>query len=191
MTGVNRMRLFIAIELPSEIKQGIAKVQEQLRETGANAGWTRPEGIHLTLKFLGEVEESRIDGIRKALIAAVGSNNKLSLSIAGAGAFPNEKNPRVLWIGVTGDVEKLGSLQAAVENAMTGLGFEREGRRFSPHLTLARIKFLKPRDNWQQKIESIRNVKLGGFEAGHISMMKSELKREGAVYTEVGRVELK
>ena len=191
MTGVNRMRLFIAIELPSEIKQGIAKVQEQLRETGANAGWTRPEGIHLTLKFLGEVEESRIDEIRKALIAAVGSNNKLSLSIAGAGAFPNEKNPRVLWIGVTGDVEKLGSLQAAVENAMTGLGFEREGRRFSPHLTLARIKFLKPRDNWQQKIESIRNVKLGEFEAGHISMMKSELKREGVVYTEVGRVELK
>ena len=192
MTGVNCMRLFIAIEIPPEIKQGIAKVQEQLRETtGANAGWTRPEGIHLTLKFLGEVEESRIDEIRKALTAAVGANNKLNLEIAGAGAFPNEKNPRVLWLGITGDVEKLGSLQAAAENAMTGLGFEREDRKFSPHLTLARIKFPKPRDNWRQKIESIRDVKLGRFEAGHISIMKSELTREGAVYTEVVRVELK
>jgi len=184
------MRLFIAIELPPEIKQGIAKVQEQLRTAGANAGWTRPEGIHLTLKFLGEVEESRTDDIKKALAAAVGSNDKLNLSIAGAGAFPNGKNPRVLWLGVTGDVEKLGSLQAAVEDVMTGLGFEREERKFSPHLTLARIKFPKPRDNWQQKIESIRDVKLGEFEADRVSLMKSELKREGAVYTEVGRIEL-
>ncbi len=191
MTGVNRMRLFIAIELPPEIKQGIAKVQEQLRETGANAGWTRPEGLHLTLKFLGEISEEKASVIMAALTGAAEGSGKLNLEVAGAGAFPNEKNPRVLWLGVTGDVEKLGSLQAAVENAMTGLGFEREERTFSPHLTLARIKFPKPRDNWQQKIESIRNVKLGGFEAGHISMMKSELKREGAVYTEVGRVELK
>jgi 2'-5' RNA ligase len=82
-------------------------------------------------------------------------------------------------------------LQAAVDDGMTKLGFEREERTFSPHLTLARIKFPKPRDNWQQKIESIRDVKLGGFEADNISLMKSELKREGAVYTEVGKWELK
>jgi 2'-5' RNA ligase len=185
------MRAFIAIELSPEIKQGIAKVQEALRKAGANAGWTRPEGIHLTLKFLGEVEESRVDEIRNALAFAVGTKDKLSLAIAGAGAFPNVKTPRVLWLGVTGDVEKLGLLQVVVEDAMVKLGFEREERTFSPHLTLARIKFPKPRDNWQQKIEGIRDVKIGAFEAAHISLMKSELKREGAVYTEVGRVELK
>ena len=184
------MRLFIAIELPPEIKQGIMKVQEQLRTAGANAGWTRPEGIHLTLKFLGEVEESRVDEIRNALASAVGAKDKLRLSIAGSGAFPNAKNPRVLWLGVAGDIEKLSAVQVSVENAMTGLGFEREERKFSPHLTLARIKFPKPRDNWQQKIESIRDVKLGEFEADRVSLMKSELKREGAVYTEVGRIEL-
>jgi 2'-5' RNA ligase len=91
---------------------------------------------------------------------------------------------------VAGDIEKLSAVQVSVENAMTGLGFEREERKFSPHLTLARIKFPKPRDNWQQKIESIRDVKLGVFEADRVSLMKSELKREGAVYTEVGRIEL-
>ena len=74
---------------------------------------------------------------------------------------------------------------------MERLGFEREARTFSPHLTLARVKFPKPRDNWQRMIDSIRDVKLGAFEAGHVSLMKSELRREGAVYTEVGRAELK
>lgn len=185
------MRAFIAIELPPEIKQGIAKVQEELRKTGANAGWTRPEGIHLTLKFMGEVVESKTQEIMQTLAGATQGIGKMNLEVGGAGAFPNAKNPRVLWLGVTGDVEKLGSLQAAVEDVMTGLGFEREERKFSPHLTLARIKFPKPRDNWQQKIESISGVKLGGFEADRVSLMKSELKREGAVYTEIGRVELK
>ena len=184
------MRAFIAIELPPEIKQGIAKVQEELRKTGANAGWTRPEGIHLTLKFLGEVPEERASEILAALTGAAKGSGKLNLAVAGAGAFPNGKNPRVLWLGVTGDVEKLGSLQAAAENAMTGMGFEREKRKFSPHLTLARIKFPKPRDNWQLKIEGIRDVKLGGFEADRVSLMKSELKREGAVYRSVGRISL-
>jgi len=184
------MRLFIAIELPPEIKQGIAKVQEQLRAAGANAGWTRPEGIHLTLKFLGEVPELKGQEILQALAGATQGIGKLNLEVAGAGAFPNTKNPRVLWLGITGDVEKLGSLQAAVENAMTGLGFEREERKFSPHLTMARIKFSKPRDNWQQRIESIRDVKLGRFEADHVSLMKSELKREGAVYMELAQISL-
>jgi len=184
------MRLFIAIELPDEIKQGINRVQDQLKRSGASAGWTRPEGIHLTLKFLGEVPEEKVSEIMTALTDAIKGAGKLNLEVKGAGAFPNTKNPRVLWIGVAGDSEKLAALQAAVEDAMTGLGFEREARRFSPHLTLARIRFPKPRDNWQQVIEGIKDVTLGGFEAGRVSLMKSELKREGAAYTEIGSIEL-
>jgi len=183
------MRLFIAIELPDEIKQGIARIQEQLRKAGASAGWTRPEGIHLTLKFLGEVPEAKAQEIMQALDAAVIGTGKLSLTVEGTGMFPNVKNPRVLWIGVGGDIERLAGLQASIEDAMEKIGFEREARKFSPHLTLARIKFPKPRDNWQQ-IEGIKDVRLGGFEAGHVSLMKSELKREGAVYTEIGKIEL-
>jgi 2'-5' RNA ligase len=184
------MRLFISIELPDEIKQGIARTQEQLRKAGANVGWTRPEGIHLTLKFLGEVPDAKVQEIMTALTEAAKGTGSLNLEVVGAGAFPNAKNPRVLWVGVNGDTEKLLTLQAAVEDAMERLGFEREARKFSPHLTLARIKFPKPRDNWQQVVEEIKDVKLGGFEVGCVSLMKSELKREGAVYTEVGRAEL-
>jgi 2'-5' RNA ligase len=184
------MRLFIAIELPDSIKQGIARVQEELRKAGANAGWTRPEGIHLTLKFLGEAPEAKVQEIMTVLTGAAKGSGSLNLEVAGAGAFPNAKSPRVLWTGVTGDTGKLASLQAAVEDAMERLGFEREARKFSPHLTVARITFPKPRDNWQQVIAGIQDVRLGRFAAGHVSLMKSELKREGAVYTEMGRVAL-
>jgi len=184
------MRLFISIELPDEIKQGIARVQEELRKAGANAGWTRPEGIHLTLTFLGETPEEKVQEVMAALTGAAKGSGSLKLEVAGAGAFPSAKNPRVLWVGVTGDTGRLASLQAAVEDVMEKAGFEREARKFSPHLTLARIKFPRPRDNWQKIIDSIRDIQLGRLEAGHISVMKSELKRDGAVYTEVGRVEL-
>ena len=185
------MRLFIAIELPEEVKQGIARVQDQLKRSGASAGWTRPEGIHLTLKFLGEVSDEKVQEIMAALAYAAQGTGTLNLSVEGAGAFPQMKNPRVLWVGVGGDVVRLGILQAAVEDALGKIGFEREARKFSPHLTLARIRFPKPLDNWQQVIEGIKDVKLSGFEVCRLSLMKSELKREGAVYTEIGSIELK
>ncbi len=184
------MRLFIAVELPEAIKKSIAEVQERLRTAGAHAAWTRPEGIHLTLKFLGEVEEAKAASITDALAGACRGRGQLRLEITGAGAFPSVKAPRVLWLGLAGEIEKLAVLQAAVEDAMEGLGFEREDRKFSPHLTLARVKFLKPRDNWPALIEGIRDVKLGGFTADHVSLMKSELRQDGAVYTEMGRAEL-
>lgn len=185
------MRLFIAIELPDDLKAEIAKVQEQLRKAGADASWTRPEGIHLTLKFLGEVEDSRVPAIQDALAAAAQGTGALHLEVAGAGAFPNVKAPRVLWLGVRGDLEELGALQSAVELAMAQRGFTEEDRKFSPHLTLGRVKFPRPRDNWQQKIETIRDVRLGSFEVRHLSLMQSELRRDGAVYTEVAKAELK
>lgn len=184
------MRLFIAIELPEELKRQIAEVQDQLKQIGADANWTRPEGIHLTLKFLGDVEESRVPAINEALAVACRGIGSLRLQVAGAGAFPNVKAPRVLWIGVRGDLENLRLLQAAVEDAMVNLDFAPEERAFSPHLTLARIKYPKPRDKWQQKIEAIRDVKLGEFEATSVSLMQSELRRDGAVYKEVVKVNL-
>jgi 2'-5' RNA ligase len=185
------MRTFIAIEIPEEIKRGISGVQEQLRKSGADAAWTRPEGIHLTLKFLGEVPESKIPEIMAALRSAAGGMGAIRLEVKGAGAFPNSKNPRVLWLGVRGDVDRLSALHASVEGTMVTLGFDPEERAFSPHLTLARIKHLRPRFSWHQAIEGIRDVNLGGIGATAVSLMKSELKRDGAVYAELGRAELR
>ncbi len=185
------MRLFIAIEIPEDVKRGIAAIQERLRKSGADAAWTRPEGIHLTLKFLGEVAEAKIPDIKAAMSGAVQGTANFRLEVEGAGAFPNSKSPRVLWLGIRGGVERVAALHAAMEEAMVKLEFAPEDRAFSPHLTLARIKYLRPRFSWQQAIEGIRDVKLGGIEVAAVSLMKSELKPSGAVYTEVGRVELK
>jgi 2'-5' RNA ligase len=185
------VRAFIAIELPEGIKQGLMTAQEQLKDGGAGATWTKPEGIHLTLKFLGEVPEAKIPQIMSALTEAVRGRGRIRIEVASAGAFPNARNPRVLWIGVSGDIDALAALQTSVEEAMSGLGFDPEVRKFSPHLTLARIKYLRPGDKWQKVIEGARGVNLGGFEADAVSLMKSELKTSGAVYTEMGRVELR
>jgi len=184
------MRLFIAIEIPEEIKRGISAIQGQLRKSGADAAWTRPEGIHLTLKFLGEVAEAKVPDIKAAMTGAVQGVARFRLEIAGAGAFPNAKSPRVLWLGVRGDLERLAPLHASVEGAMKKLGFDPEDRAFSPHLTLARIKYLRPGFSWQQAIEGIKDVKLGGIDVAAVSLMKSELRPSGAVYTEMGKIEL-
>ncbi len=184
------MRTFIAIEIPDEIKREMARAQEQLKRSGVEAGWTRPEGIHLTLKFLGEVEESRIPGIMDVLTRAVRGSGTFRIEIAGAGAFPNQKNARVVWLGITGGRDKLATLQAAVEDAMAGMGMERDDREFAPHLTLGRIKYIRSRDAWLAALNEMKDIRLPGFEVGHISLMKSELKPSGAVYTEIGKVEL-
>jgi RNA 2',3'-cyclic 3'-phosphodiesterase len=184
------MRLFIAIEIPGEIKQKMGELQSRLKKSGVDASWTRPEGIHLTLKFLGEVEETKVSEIINALLTLSKKTTGFHLEIAGAGAFPNAKNVRVVWVGVSGETNKLASLQTTVEDKAAELGFKRENREFNPHLTLGRIKYIRSREMWIQALDEIKNVRLAAFGVHTISLMKSDLKPSGAVYTEIGKVEL-
>jgi 2'-5' RNA ligase len=184
------MRLFIAIEVPEETKRAMAEAQARLKGSGVKANWTRAEGIHLTLKFLGEAPEESVGGVLAALAQAVEGQGRFRLTVGGAGVFPNEKNPRVVWVGVSGELEKLAGLQVRVEEQMVRLGFQPEDRSFTPHLTLGRIRPLPSRISWAPVLEGVRDIELPGFEAAAISLMKSELKQTGAVYTELGRAEL-
>jgi len=185
------MRTFIAIEIPAEIKTEMVKVQEQLKKSNVDASWPRPDGVHLTLKFLGEAPESKISEMVSALRTAAEGTGLLRLEVRGVGTFPNPKNARVAWIGLGGDVEKLVKLQLAVEEAMVRINMAREERKFTPHLTLGRIKFIRSRDKWLKALDEIKDISLPGFDVTAVSLMKSELKPSGAVYTEMGRVELK
>lgn len=184
------MRAFIAIEVPDGIKQEMAKAQDQLKQSGASAGWTRPEGIHLTLQFLGEAPEAGVETIKAALRKAVEGKAGFRLEIGGAGVFPDARRPRVVWAGVSGGLDRLQELQAAVEDAMRGIGFKPEDRKFTPHLTLGRIREIRSRDAWQKALDGIRDIRLGEFPVTAVSLMKSELRPSGAVYTEMARVEL-
>jgi 2'-5' RNA ligase len=184
------MRLFIAIEIPDPVKKELTVVQGRLRGAGVDASWTRAEGMHLTLKFLGEVSEQRVPEIMSSLRMATEGIGPLGFSVSGVGTFPNPIKARVVWIGLAGDTDKLARLQVAVENAMFLLGMAREERKFTPHLTLGRIKYIRSRDRWAKTLEEVKDISLPGFEATSVSLMKSELKPSGAVYTEMGSAEL-
>jgi 2'-5' RNA ligase len=185
------MRLFIAIEIPESVKKELTVVQGRLRGAGVDASWTRAEGMHLTLKFLGEVSEQRVPEIMISLRKAMEGIGPLGFSVSGVGTFPNPIKARVVWIGLAGDIDKLTRLQVAVENAMVLLGMAREERKFTPHLTLGRIKYIRSRDGWTKTLEEVKDISLPGFEATSVSLMKSELRPAGAVYTEMGKVELR
>ncbi len=185
------MRTFIAIEIPDETRKEMTEAQQRLKGSGVEASWPRPEGIHLTLKFLGEVPETRITEIMDGIRHSVQGIAPFRLDVGGIGTFPGPKNARVVWIGLSGDTETLKRLQAAVEDSMARLGLERDDRPFTPHLTIGRIKYIRSRDRWLKTLEETRDIKLSGFDVTSISLMKSELKSSGAVYTELGRAELR
>ena len=134
------IRTFVAIELSDEIKRVLSELMESLREKDIReVRLVRPEGVHLTLKFLGDIPVGKVDAVKEAL-SCVTSHAPFELDLDGTGVFPNERKPRVLWVGIKGDMAPLNALQSDVENALEGIGFRRERRDFSPHLTIGRIR---------------------------------------------------
>jgi 2'-5' RNA ligase len=184
------MRSFIAIAIPEEIKRGMVDIQTRLKEAGLDASWPRPDGIHLTLKFLGEIEAEIIPKIMASLQKALTGIGPLRVGVRGVGTFPNPKNPRVVWTGVTGELEKLAAMQAAVEESMAGLGMEREPRLFVPHLTLCRVKSIRSRQRWTKALDAVKEVRFSDFVVTSVSLMKSELRPAGALYAEIGNIVL-
>src|SRR5207247_2680230 len=143
---------FIAIQLSDEMKREIGSVQAELkrevsgsgrRGKAVKIGWTQPEGIHLTLKFLGDIQETQVEALREILHRVAAPARPFTLEARGLGAFPNPRAPRVIWLGLHGsndDMAELQRLQAAVEAGLGGLGFPKDARAFRPHLTVARIR---------------------------------------------------
>lgn len=141
--GVAPRRLFVALEPPEPVRRRIAAVAEELRRAAGRADavrWVPPENVHLTLQFLGAVPEERLPAVEAALRAAAADGGPLSLSLRGAGGFPNARRPRVVWAGVEGDVAPLAALVAGLGARLAKLGFPPEDRPFSPHLTLGRAR---------------------------------------------------
>ncbi len=190
---MEQIRTFIAIELPDEVRAGLAGIQEELKRRGEGVKWVRPEGIHLTLKFLGNVPADRIEEIIRAVREACVGFSPFQLSFAGLGCFPNLRRPRVIWVGVEGETETLARLQKAIEDNLDALGFPREKRGFSPHLTLGRVRRevgSGERRRLGQLIEATATDQLGEMVVESISVMRSDLKPTGAVYTRLAVVKL-
>jgi 2'-5' RNA ligase len=186
------MRSFVAVDLPQPIKTAISDEQHAVRTAAAVASgrnedvkWTRPEGIHLTLKFLGEISAQQVTQVTEAL-AGLGSFEPFLLQVKGFGFFPDARRPRVLWVGVEAP-PALGQLADRVETAMNRLGFAAEGRTFSPHLTLARFNASRPRPELVALLEPKSGLILGGFEVSEFFLFESRLSPSGAQYRKVAR----
>jgi 2'-5' RNA ligase len=176
------MRTFVAIPLPEECRNMLDRLQLNLRACRADVRWVSISSIHLTLKFLGEVNPESIPELAESLENAAKSQPAFGIRLRGLGCFPNQKSPHVVWCGLNGDTESLSRLQQQVETACMSLGFSPENRAFHPHLTLGRVKGKR---NLQPLLDCI---KIGSdlecsFQADHFNIYKSILKPQGAVYT--------
>jgi len=189
-----QIRCFIAIELPDEAKEGLARLKKELERDEHNfVKWVDPGVIHLTLKFLGNIPSKRVTEITEAMRTAVQGISRFHLEISGMGAFPSLRQVRVFWVGISGEVDKLARLQQNIDSALTALGFAKEERSFVPHLTLARIKQgaspLERRSFGELVGATIFEDKYH-VEVEAISLMRSQLTPAGAIYTRLMTVAL-
>jgi 2'-5' RNA ligase len=181
------LRLFVAIELPGEVREALGRLQHELQRRGLEKlRWVRPESIHLTLKFLGETPVEKMPVLQAALMDAVKRTGVHELALGKLGTFGGSR-PRVVWVDLTGDLDAVRDLQERIEMALNPLGFEREAKGWSPHVTLARVG--------QESVREVAGVigpaiaavsaPLGTIPVHEVSLMRSTLRPSGAVYERV------
>jgi 2'-5' RNA ligase len=189
-----QIRSFIAIELPEEAKEGLARLKKELeRDEHKFVKWVDPRGIHLTLKFLGNIPSKQVAEITEAIEGPAQGISPFNLEIGGLGAFPSLKQVRVFWVGISGEVEKLSRLQQNIDSALAALRFAKEERSFVPHLTLARIRQgASPleRRSFGELVGSTTFEDKYHVTVESISLMRSQLTPAGAIYTRLSLVGL-
>ncbi len=188
MSDQGSVRAFLALEIPVEVKARLAEDVGRLRSELPRARWTRPEGQHLTLKFLGEVAPSVLAGLVADLAPRLSGLGPVVVQFRGAGFFPSPKRPRVAWVG--GSVEGAEQVVVAVEAAAANAGFDRERRPWSLHLTQARLKASWPRPAVARFLEWGESLHIEPFACREVVLFRSELQPRGAVYTALERMPL-
>ncbi|HEX8184644.1 MAG TPA: RNA 2',3'-cyclic phosphodiesterase [Blastocatellia bacterium] len=184
------IRSFICIEVPETIKRRIAALQQELRSGDAQVSWVKPSNIHLTLKFLGDVPASEVERIRLAVERAAGHVERFEIEVGGAGCFPTTRDPRVLWVGFTSLPESLKRLHASIEDELAREGFPREPKRFSPHLTIGRVRVPKGASRVAEELVA-RAFEPERLQAREIILMRSDLNPKGSIYTPLASIPLK
>jgi len=191
---VEPVRAFIAIQLPNLIKSALSELQERLKIGGyTSVKWVAPDSIHLTIKFLGDIDSGAVPTITEAISEASRDILQFQLELTEAGAFPNLRTPRVVWVGIGGDTDKLTIIRENLERALIPSGFVPEKRAFSPHLTLGRVRERASSDERRRLGEAIATIELAAtpsFTVDSISLMRSILTRERALYSCLSSIDL-
>ncbi len=184
------IRTFIAVETGKAPREKLAELLNRLRKasqfTSARPSWVKPENIHITLKFLGNIEEEMVAQIESHMNEIAYRSCAFDVSAGGLGVFPNKRQPRILWLGIKKGKEELQEIQELLERKFISLGFEPERRTFHPHLTLARIKYLKGTSPLMDIVEKHQAYsEIGNWHVDRLILFKSDLHPDGAIYTPI------
>lgn len=182
-------RSFIAIETNEEIRNSLAEVQSELGETGGDLKIVKPEKVHLTLKFLGEIPDDEM-GELKETIRNVEKTGPFKMQVEGLGVFPDPGFIKVVWAGVSEGEEEAKNLQEDLEQRLSNIGYPPENREFTPHLTIARVKSGKAKDKISALVKKYSDQDFGSTVVEEIKLKKSELTPEGPIYTTLEAVEV-
>ena len=186
---MEKIRSFIAIEISKSVLNKIASLQEELKKYDERIGWTKPDNIHLTLRFLGDVEENKVQAIEGVLAKTAKEFQPFKFLVKELGAFPNLRQSRVLWLGIENPTNELKDLHDKVEKQLNELGFPKEKKRFNPHLTIGRVKSALS-DEFMERFKTAR-FQENEVKVEQIILMKSELHPKGAIYTPLEKARLR
>jgi 2'-5' RNA ligase len=194
MVQERQIRSFIAIELPSELKAILSSFQNEMVSVGGSSvKWVSPDSIHITLKFLGNILTEKVQSISLAIEQACTGVEPFTLEMGELGGFPNLQQPRVLWLGLHGDIERVKSLQMSIDNNLAKLGFDKEKREFTPHITLARMRDKASMVDRRKFGERVTNESFDfryRIDVENINLMRSQLFPTGAVYSYLAKLKL-
>jgi len=184
------MRTFVAIGLPERLREQLETLRGELRRCGADVRWVAPSSMHLTLKFLGEIRPNDVSDIDEVLRKIAAAALPTGARLRGIGSFPHLRRPRVIWLGIEPDDDRLIALQSGMEEALQEIGFPRENRRFHPHLTLGRVRSNRGRSSLVEAVKSKAEIDLGHLRIDRMTLFESDLTRQGAIYTALGTYRL-
>lgn len=176
------IRTFVAVLIDEDLRKKISEVQEAVKKLAPDVKWVSPENFHVTLKFLGNIDEDVVPKVSAAVDDAVRSHPPFDLTISGLGAFPSPARARVIWVGIEDGREQLVHLASVVEKSLRKLGFQREEKSFKAHITIGRVKTSKYLDKLAAGIAAVDARDLGTQRVSSVAVMESRLQREGPVY---------
>jgi 2'-5' RNA ligase len=178
------IRSFLAFELPEEIKHIVTRVSAEIRKSSLDVRWVRPEFIHLTVVFMGDIQPEQISPMAESVKAVCSNHEPFRISLKPMGCFPNSRNPRVIWLGIGGDLERMSRFRDDLQQALSPFGIKQEERAFKPHLTLGRFKKPgKKQTELDQLLAKYGDLSSPACTLDEFVMFRSDLKPGGAVYT--------
>lgn len=180
---MEKIRSFLAIEIPAILYPPMEELQRKLKETQADVKWVAPQNIHLTLKFFGAISSEKLAQASQIILPIVAHCQPFSITISGLGSFPSPNRPRVIWLGINKGNREIALLQKEIEEKLLAGGFPAEERAFTPHLTMGRVRSGRNLSELQRCLVGNQNWEVGTFETQEIVLFKSDLKPTGAVYT--------